>query len=538
MHSSFRPILFLALALGPCSVVAQQAVDADTPVEQAQVAETSPTAGAPSAEQAPPEMAEIEEAWRQGDFVLVREGLRHLAEEGGTALAQYRYGRVLLEGKGGPQEVAEGVVWLERAVAQNEPGAATLLARVLMTDGIDDVPRDMVRAAKLLEKAATRSDTEAQYYLGLLLQAGQGVERDPEAAFNWLLAAAEGGVSEAQFEVAKSLAKGEGTLQDEGQAMSWLERAASNGNTGAQYAYGLALDPAADGEGDLAAAMRWFRRAAEGGHPLAQRSLGTYYLTGAGGLEPDREEALRWLSSAAEAGDAGAMQNLAVGYLSGDVLPQDDAKAAEWFARAAQQGLPRAVAGLANLYEIGRGVPADEGQAISLYRAAAEAGDVSAVLRLSEMELSGALDGKIPPQVIVPWMQYAMVENVDGAEAWLQARADEGVRAAQTSLGLALVERDGQAEEGVALLTTAAKAGDVTAQTALGSAYSTGEWGLPMDYVAAYSWLNMAGAGGASSAVERRDLLAQLMTPEDIAEAQAATRALFAEQRASTPGTK
>ena len=142
MHSSFRPILFLALALGPCSVVAQQAVDADTPVEQAQVAETSPTAGAPSAEQAPPEMAEIEEAWRQGDFVLVREGLRHLAEEGGTALAQYRYGRVLLEGKGGPQEVAEGVVWLERAVAQNEPGAATLLARVLMTDGIDDTTFD------------------------------------------------------------------------------------------------------------------------------------------------------------------------------------------------------------------------------------------------------------------------------------------------------------------------------------------------------------------------------------------------------------
>ena len=44
-------------------------------------------------------MAEIEQAWERGDYVFVRQGLKRHAEETGTALAQYRYGRVLAEGR-------------------------------------------------------------------------------------------------------------------------------------------------------------------------------------------------------------------------------------------------------------------------------------------------------------------------------------------------------------------------------------------------------------------------------------------------------
>jgi hypothetical protein len=51
--------------------------------------------------------------------------------------------------------------------------------------------------------------------------------------------------------------------------------------------------------------------------------------------------------------------------------------------------------------------------------------------------------------------------------------------------------------------------------------------------VAAHAWLNLAGAGGLASAREARDLAAEVMTPDQIAEAQ--TRAATLRSEVSEP---
>lgn len=119
----------------------------------------------------PPDMAQVEQAWARGDFVFVRKGLAYLAQENGSALAQYRYGRVLLEGRGGPADPESAKLWLEKAVAQNNADAATLLGQILLTRG---PARDATRAATLFEAAAARGKTQAQYFLGRLYAKAMG----------------------------------------------------------------------------------------------------------------------------------------------------------------------------------------------------------------------------------------------------------------------------------------------------------------------------------------------------------------------------
>jgi TPR repeat protein len=69
----------------------------------------------------------------------------------------------------------------------------------------------------------------------------------------------------------------------------------------------------------------------------------------------------------------------------------------------------------------------------------------------------------------------------------------------------------------------AADQGDEGAQAILGALYYRGQ-GVPQDYIQAYMWINLAAANGAAPAIKFRDVLAGMMTPGQIAEAQRLAR--------------
>lgn len=68
-----------------------------------------------------------------------------------------------------------------------------------------------------------------------------------------------------------------------------------------------------------------------------------------------------------------------------------------------------------------------------------------------------------------------------------------------------------------------AEAGAIEAQYRLGLLYSTG-MGVPLDYVMAHKWLNLAAQQGYEEAKRLRVELASEMTREEIAEAQRLAR--------------
>lgn len=479
-----------------------------------------------------PDMAAITQAYQRNDFVFAREGLAQLAETPGHPLAQYRYGRILLEGKGGPRNPDAAVIWLQRAVDQEYLAASTLLARIYLTGA--DVERDPVRAASLLSQAAARGDKEAQYYLGLLYRTGDGVAQSDDAAFNWFLAAAEQQHTDAAYELSRAYSRGLGTELNTEKALRWLGKSADEGHIEAQFFIANAYETGQGAPQNSAEALRWYHRAAEGGYLIAQRILGTKYLQG-DGVEQNTDEALRWLTTAANANEPGALYNLGTIYASGMGVEKDDVQALQWFERAASTGLPRAIIALAAFYEQGRGLSApDLRQAISLYLEAAEGGIPEADLQLGRLASTGALDGLVAPQKAVPWVVSAARQEDDVALSWLQAQAEAGNRPAQSQLALLYLENEGQVEAAVALLAKAAENGDLDARFQLGKMYTTGT-GVELDYVQAHMWLNIAAAQGHSEAAETRGVISTLMTSDQIAQAQKAARTYLDEEATRAP---
>ena len=77
-------------------------------------------------------------------------------------------------------------------------------------------------------------------------------------------------------------------------------------------------------------------------------------------------------------------------------------------------------------------------------------------------------------------------------------------------------------EEALKWHQLAAKQGDVFAQISLGEMYAKGR-GVQRDFVQAHVWYNLAGMTD-EDARENRDIVAESMTPEQIAEAQRLAR--------------
>ena len=180
-----------------------------------------------------------------------------------------------------------------------------------------------------------------------------------------------------------------------------------------------------------------------------------------------------WKPLAAQ-GNARAQHNLGFMYERGEGVPQDYAEAARWYKLAVAQGVARSQVNLGLLYFEGQGVRQDYSETIRLFKLAAAPGKDT------------------------PSSNYGI--GVGTATDAIRAAAGEP-------------ELEGQ---------DAARA-----KYNLGYMYFEGV-GVPQDYVRAHFWLNLAAATGLAAAVKSRDIVANEMTPQQIAEAQKMARECLA----------
>ena len=74
---------------------------------------------------------------------------------------------------------------------------------------------------------AEQGNANAQFFLGVMYDKGQGVRQDLREAARWFRKAAEQGVAEAQSNLGFMYGYGEGVPQDYAQAYMWYDLAAS-----------------------------------------------------------------------------------------------------------------------------------------------------------------------------------------------------------------------------------------------------------------------------------------------------------------------
>ena len=100
-------------------------------------------------------------------------------------------------------------------------------------------------------------------------------------------------------------------------------------------------------------------------------------------------------------------------------------------------------------------------------------------------------------------------------EAWAQTRLADAYFKGQAVLS--------DYAEAVRWYKLAAAQGYANAQIKLGTMYGKGQ-GVLEDYARAHMWFNLAAVAGNLNAVEGRDIIVRLMTPQQVAEAQKLAR--------------
>ncbi len=148
----------------------------------------------------------------------------------GSAEAQRAAGEALLN-RVDHARTAEGVMWLERAAAQNDTRAMILLGKAWLfgSSGAPGNVRapDPRKARVWFERAQPDRDPQAAYYLGLIEKGGYGKPADPVAAAAHFRFAALRDMPEAMYLLGNAYASGEGVDADPREAMRWYLRAAS-----------------------------------------------------------------------------------------------------------------------------------------------------------------------------------------------------------------------------------------------------------------------------------------------------------------------
>jgi len=252
---------------------------------------------------------------------------------------------------------------------------------------------------------------------------------------------------------------------------------------------------------------------AKQGEAAAQYVPGVAYYDGQG-VPQDDIEAVESLLEEAEQGLAWAQYSLGMIYAKGQGAPQDYTEASKWFRLAAEQGFAEAQHNLGTMYYQGWGVLRDAAEAVKWFRLAAEQGDALAQAKLGNIYY----EGQGAPQ------------DYTEASKWFRLAAEQGLAAAQRALGIAYAYGRGAPQddtEAVKWYRLAAEQGFAEAQHNLGQMLAEGR-GVPQDFVQAHMWANLAASeksgAEAKSFGELRDAVADVMTPQQIAEAQRLAR--------------
>lgn len=197
---------------------------------------------------------------------------------------------------------------------------------------------DYATALAELEPAANAGDAQAQYYLGVLYDHGEGVVRNYKTATGWYEKAALQGNRDAQFNLGMIYHDGAGVAgdpgsvaQDQAAAAHWLGMAADKQHPMASYLMCQLVDEGQVVERDLDRALELCRIGADSGIAGAQFNTGLLLAERSNEIAT-WQEAYTWFLLAKRADYPGADQNLeAVGrHLSEAEIAEAQAAADAW----------------------------------------------------------------------------------------------------------------------------------------------------------------------------------------------------------------
>lgn len=201
---------------------------------------------------------------------------------------------------------------------------------------------DYSKAYEYYLLAAKHGDNKAKYNLAILLNLGQGCQKNKEEAFRLAKESASNYYGKALLLLAYFYEHGIGTEQSYKNALDCYLKALDAGEKGfyhklglfAYYGYGL--------DKNLNLAFSYFYKGASENEKACYYYLGVMYAKGEGEAK-DLNKACYWYQQGANTGDPKSMYNLAIYYENGIYVPKDEEKANYWLRKSAEKGFDLAI---------------------------------------------------------------------------------------------------------------------------------------------------------------------------------------------------
>ena len=162
--------------------------------------------------------------------------------------------------------------------------------------------KDAQKAAELYELAADAGNTQAMFSIGVMYYCGIGVSAvNRVKAVQYFKAAAINGHPKAQYYYGLCLVDGRGVQQNVTKALRYFRLSAENGYDEAQYCFGRCLFNGFGIHRDYDMAVKYFEMALKQGNAKASFFYGMCMHQGLG-LKRDRKEAVQYIKFAASKG--------------------------------------------------------------------------------------------------------------------------------------------------------------------------------------------------------------------------------------------
>lgn len=384
---------------------------------------------------------------------------------------------------------------------------------------------------------AALNNSEAEFMLGRMYHAGEGVKPQHSQAITWYRRAADQGYGPAQMALATLLFDD----QKYADASTYYESAAMDGNSEAKFKLGKIYKEGLGVSPNFSRAFSYFSQAADANHSGAQFELGKMYHSGQGvdldantaralikrsaenGYGPAQlmmvlensdtaspEQLAKWNKSAADQGIKEAQNNIGNAYRDGIGVPQNEDFAYTYYKMAAEQGLSDAQYNLGNHYRRAQGVDRDLGEAVRWYRAAADQNHRNAEYDLGSMYYIG----------------LGVDQDVKNATAWFRRAGNNGHPIAQYFLGN--IYRNGEGvivdqKEALKWYLLAAEQNVPEAQNNLGYMYSNGQ-GVERNYLLSHMWFSISLINDNLGAQQAKQFIESEMTDEEIQKANQMAR--------------
>ncbi len=274
-------------------------------------------------------------------------------------------------------------IWSRRAALQDSNLARVMLARAYLEGkGLNKSP---LFGVHIMRQAAQSGDVDANKWMGILYDTGNGVAKNHQVAVQWYETAISFGSPEA-----KSLLLFGVPAQDPGnpepvdfhKVFSDTVSAAGAQDAAALYRLGLMYKLGIGTAADQKLAKNSFERAAELGNVDAQVEMGMLYDRG---TDHNASRAIAWYEKASNQGSGFAAKNWADMYQNGNDVRQDYGRAFELYTRAVKLGYGFACTNIGSMYLNGWGVKRDPVMAYTYFSIVARENESAVVGRRNDL---------------------------------------------------------------------------------------------------------------------------------------------------------